>query len=261
MTLAGGQPYSLRPAEGRRRARPARAAGAARRERSAIRSSSASGRFEIRGVIESEPGRRLGAFSLGPRVFVTLDGLREDRPADLRQPRVASAPGQGARRDARRAGRRRCAATSRTSSRASAPTRPTEDDIGENFARAENYLSLVGLVIVILGGIGVSSVTRVFVQQKIRSIAVLKCVGARSSQLLVDLPGAGGRARPGRQRARRRARGAGDRRDSGHAGRRGDAGRDHPLRRDAAGGRCRGSASACSCRCCSRWCRCSTCAT
>ena len=60
----------------------------------------------------------------------------------------------------------------------------TEDDIGEDFARAENYLSLVGLVIVILGGIGVSSVTRVFVQQKMKSIAVLKCVGARSSQLL-----------------------------------------------------------------------------
>ena len=60
----------------------------------------------------------------------------------------------------------------------------TEDDIGEDFTRAENYLSLVGLVIVILGGIGVSSVTRVFVQQKMKSIAVLKCVGARSLQLL-----------------------------------------------------------------------------
>ena len=60
----------------------------------------------------------------------------------------------------------------------------TEDDIGEDFTRAENYLSLVGLVIVILGGIGVSSVTRVFVQQKMKSIAVLKCVGARSAQLL-----------------------------------------------------------------------------
>ena len=39
-------------------------------------------------------------------------------------------------------------------------------------------------VIVILGGIGVSSVTRVFVQQKIRSIAILKCLGGRSGQLL-----------------------------------------------------------------------------
>src|SRR5262249_51331329 len=62
--------------------------------------------------------------------------------------------------------------------------RSTEDQIGRDFDRAENYLSLVGLIIVILGGIAVSSVTRVFILQKIRSIAVLKCVGARSAQIL-----------------------------------------------------------------------------
>ena len=42
----------------------------------------------------------------------------------------------------------------------------------------------MGLVIVILGGIAVSSVTRVFILQKIRSIAVLKCLGARSDQIM-----------------------------------------------------------------------------
>ncbi len=136
----------------------------------------------------------------------------------------------------------------------------TEDDIGEDFTRAENYLSLVGLVIVILGGIGVSSVTRVFVQQKMKSIAVLKCVGARSSQLLADLCGAGRGARAGRQPARRGARGAGDARDPVAARRRDAWRRDH-LRADLAGGRCRASASACWCRCCFRWCRCSTCGT
>ena len=36
----------------------------------------------------------------------------------------------------------------------------------------------------ILGGIGVSSVTRVFVQQKVKSIAILKCVGSTSHQVL-----------------------------------------------------------------------------
>jgi putative ABC transport system permease protein len=56
--------------------------------------------------------------------------------------------------------------------------------MGENLTRAENYLSLVGLVVLILGGIGVSSVTRVFVQQKLRSIAILKCVGATSREIL-----------------------------------------------------------------------------
>ena len=62
--------------------------------------------------------------------------------------------------------------------------RSNEDQIGRNFDRAENYLSLVGLIIVILGGIAVSSVTRVFILQKIRSIAVLKCVGARSREVI-----------------------------------------------------------------------------
>ena len=62
--------------------------------------------------------------------------------------------------------------------------RRTEDQMGENLTRAENYLSLVGLVVLILGGIGVSSVTRVFVQQKVRSIAILKCIGSSSSQML-----------------------------------------------------------------------------
>ncbi len=62
--------------------------------------------------------------------------------------------------------------------------RATDDAIGEDFERAENYLSMVGLVIVILGGIAVSSVTRVFILQKFRSIAVLKCVGARSAQII-----------------------------------------------------------------------------
>ena len=62
--------------------------------------------------------------------------------------------------------------------------RDRQEQIGEDFERAENYLSLVGLVIVVLGGIAVSSVTRVFVQQKIKSIAVMKCVGARSRQIL-----------------------------------------------------------------------------
>jgi putative ABC transport system permease protein len=62
--------------------------------------------------------------------------------------------------------------------------RDRQEQIGEDFLRAENYLSLVGLVIVVLGGIAVSSVTRVFVRQKIKSSAVMKCVGGTSRQIL-----------------------------------------------------------------------------
>ena len=140
-------------------------------------------RFTIRGVIEGEPGRRLGAFSIGPRVFVDL--------ADLDKTGLA---GYGSRSSVQRLLKVPPPAFDQlvTDLRADLANdfarvrsyKATEDDIGEDFARAENYLSLVGLVIVILGGIGVSSVTRVFVQQKMKSIAVLKCLGGRSSQLL-----------------------------------------------------------------------------
>ena len=60
--------------------------------------------------------------------------------------------------------------------------RSTEDQIGDDLLRAENYLSLVGFVILVLGGIGVWSVTRVFVRQKIRSVAILKCLGATTAR-------------------------------------------------------------------------------
>ena len=139
--------------------------------------------FTIRGVIEAEPGRRLGAFSLGPRVFVAYEDLQKagllgfgSRAAYQRLVKVSDAALEQLVNDLR-ADFRNAFARVRS-------YRVTEDDIGEDFTRAENYLSLVGLVIVILGGIGVSSVTRVFVAQKIRSIAILKCLGGRSGQLL-----------------------------------------------------------------------------
>ncbi|MEQ1574321.1 MAG: FtsX-like permease family protein [Vicinamibacterales bacterium] len=139
--------------------------------------------FEIRGVIESEPGRRLGAFTLGPRVFIDhadlpatglmTFGSRSSRQWLLRVPDPDVVPLSATLRDA--------FANEFVRVRS---FRASEDDIGEDLTRTENYLSLVGLVVLILGGIGVSSVTRVFVQQKVRSIAILKCLGGTSRQVL-----------------------------------------------------------------------------
>ena len=139
--------------------------------------------FTIRGVIEAEPGRRLGAFSLGPRVFISYEDLQStglltygSRASYQRLVKVADANFEALVNGLR---------TDLTGTFVRVRSyKATEDDIGEDFARAENYLSLVGLVIVILGGIGVSSVTRVFVAQKVKSIAILKCLGGRSRQLL-----------------------------------------------------------------------------
>ncbi len=139
--------------------------------------------FTIRGVITREPGRRVGDFSLGPRVIVDL--------ADLPATGLLTF-GSRARRVLLVKVAERGVEPLVTALRedfkdefvSARSYRAQDDEIGRDFDRAENYLSLVGLVIVILGGIAVSSVTRVFVLQKMRSIAVLKCVGARSRQII-----------------------------------------------------------------------------
>ncbi len=140
-------------------------------------------RFTIRGVLTREPGRRAGAFSFGSRVLVDLKDLRETgllgfgsrasyrillRMPDVAADRLAAVLGSALK------GRFVSVRSFRSS----------QDHLGEEMARTENYLSLIGLVIVILGGVGVWSVVRVFVSQKIRSVAVLKCLGATTRQIL-----------------------------------------------------------------------------
>jgi putative ABC transport system permease protein len=141
-----------------------------------------SSRFTIRGVLVAEPGRSGGGFSFGPRVLVDAAdlegtgllgyGSRVGRDLQLRVPAVVVEPLTRQLRDELRGQFVNVRSF-----------RGTEDRIGESLSHAEDYLSLVGLVIVILGGIGVSSVTRVFVHQKVRAIAVLKCLGATSRQV------------------------------------------------------------------------------
>src|SRR5258706_2752997 len=139
--------------------------------------------FTIRGVVKKEPGRRVGDFSLGPRILMDYADLAEtgllafgSRARRVMLVRVAEreiAPlVRGLRDDFKDE-----FVTARS-------YRSSDDAIGRDFYPAENYLSLVGIVIVILRGIAVSSVTRVFVLQKMKSIAVLKCVGARSAQII-----------------------------------------------------------------------------
>jgi putative ABC transport system permease protein len=139
--------------------------------------------FTIRGLIAREPGRGMGEFSLGPRVIIAYEdlastgllgfGSRARRAMLVKVPEERVEPLVKALRE-----------DFKDDFINTRSFRSTDDQIGRDFDRAENYLSLVGLIIVILGGIAVSSVTRVFILQKIRSIAVLKCLGARSGQII-----------------------------------------------------------------------------
>ncbi len=137
--------------------------------------------FEIRAAFDEEPGGSSG-FKLGPRVFI------EKKAFDS----------AGLLRFGSRARRRILYRTSenpaelikqlREALKGSIITvqsyRETQENLGEQFAKTENYLSLTGLLILVLGGIGVWNVARVFVEQKRKTVAILKCLGAGGGSIL-----------------------------------------------------------------------------
>jgi putative ABC transport system permease protein len=139
--------------------------------------------FTIRGVVERDRLQRGGGFSFGPRAYIDVEDLRAtsllgvgSRATYRIAVRVADGDVERIDRELDRAIPRQVGTVRNW--------RNLEDRLGRNLTIAENYLSLVGFAIVVLGGIGVWSVTRVVIQEKIRSVAILKCVGATSGQVL-----------------------------------------------------------------------------
>ncbi len=138
--------------------------------------------FTIRDVFVKESAQRRGGVSFGPRIYIDLAALR-DLPVFGLGSRVNYAWMFTVRDD-----RSLLAVEDRLNvAFAKTPVNVTtykrlEDRIGTALKVGEDYLSLIGFAIVVLGGIGVWSVTRVFIQQKLKTIAVLKCLGASASQ-------------------------------------------------------------------------------
>jgi putative ABC transport system permease protein len=139
--------------------------------------------FVIRDTVVKDRVQGRGGFALGPRVYLAVDDLKAttilqfgSRASYQWFVQVSEAALAGLTQDLRR--RFRADLISVRS------WRSIEDRLGRNLTLAENYLSLVGFAMVVLGGIGVWSVTRVFIQQKLKSVAVLKCVGASSGTIL-----------------------------------------------------------------------------
>jgi putative ABC transport system permease protein len=139
------------------------------------------GEFEIRGAFEKEPGGSSG-FRLGARVFI------EKRAFD----------DAGITRNSGRVRRRILYLTSDNPTTLVSQLRgalkgttiqvqsyrETQENLGEQFTRTENYLALTGLLILVLGGVGVWNVARAFVEQKRKTVAVLKCLGAGGTRII-----------------------------------------------------------------------------
>src|SRR6185312_2648563 len=59
-----------------------------------------------------------------------------------------------------------------------------ETNISESVQELADFLGIVGLIALLLGGIGVASGVNAFVTRKIDTVAVLRCLGATSGQVL-----------------------------------------------------------------------------
>jgi putative ABC transport system permease protein len=57
-------------------------------------------------------------------------------------------------------------------------------NLGQAIAHLDGFLSLVGFVALILGGIGVASALHAYIREKVATVAVLRCLGASAGQSL-----------------------------------------------------------------------------
>jgi len=139
--------------------------------------------FVIAGTVDNFPGTVAIASAFGPRVYIGAAdlartglvqfGARVEYHAYVRLADPGRADGLNeAYRDTMR------------QERASIDSVEEErEELTEALQRLGNYLGLVALVALLLGGLGVASAVHVFIRQKLDTIAVLRCLGATTPEV------------------------------------------------------------------------------
>ena len=70
-----------------------------------------------------------------------------------------------------------------------------KENTGRSFADLSRFLSLVGFIALLLGCVGVASAINIYIREKIRSIAIMRCMGVKASEAfliyLIQITGIG----------------------------------------------------------------------
>ncbi len=146
-------------------------------------------RFRIAGVVRREPDRSPGAITLGPRVLLAGEALARTGlvrfGSRVRYRALLGLPPTLA------AGPTRAALLRELPDPAVRVTAydDAEPGVRRFFAQLTRYLGLVGLVSLLVGGLGVAASVRSFLERKRLALAVLKCLGAESRQLVATYVG------------------------------------------------------------------------
>ncbi|WP_099867179.1 ABC transporter permease [Pararhizobium haloflavum] len=137
--------------------------------------------FEIRATLENEPDLLSESFAFAPRFLISLDGIEAaglvqlgslvEHVYKVRLFEPATYDELQAMRDVAREDYRDAGWAVRTSAHAS-------PQLTENVERFSQFLTLVGLTALIVGGVGVANAVRAFMDSKRSVIATFKCLGA-----------------------------------------------------------------------------------
>ncbi len=141
------------------------------------------GRFPILGTVVNVPGDVGLQMAFGARVFVATSALPATKLLGFgarveHESFVQLAPGRDAQAIAKVARPQLRGERVRVSTVAD-----DRDNLTNALTRLGNYLGLVALAALLLGGLGVASAVHVFIRQRLDSIAVLRCLGATSGQI------------------------------------------------------------------------------
>ncbi len=143
------------------------------------------GRFVITGVVRTEPDRMANAFSLGPRVLMSQEGLRSAElikvGSRIRERFLLKIPSHMPLDPLLYELRGRLALDSaRVSS-----YREAQPQLKQSLDQLTRYLGLIGLTALFVGGLGVATSVHAFVREKLNTIAILKTVGADSQTIVL----------------------------------------------------------------------------
>ncbi|HEV8329065.1 MAG TPA: FtsX-like permease family protein [Nitrospiraceae bacterium] len=140
--------------------------------------------FLITGIVRTEPDRMANAFTLGPRVLIAQEGLRAAeliKPGSrVRERYLVKMPPDMPLEPLLSELRDRLAADSvRVSS-----YRTAQPQLKQFLDQLSRYLGLIGLTALFIGGLGVGTSIHAFLRDKLRTIAILKAVGADSATVV-----------------------------------------------------------------------------
>ena len=144
--------------------------------------------FRVAGTVVREPDRMTGSLNIGPRVLISRAGLertglltfgsRASQRFLFRLPPAGSH--QAIPLDALRADLKRVFPEAMI-----ADYRESHPAIRRALERSATFLSLVSLIALVVGALGVATAIHAHMQQRLDSIAIMKCLGARSAQIVV----------------------------------------------------------------------------